>query len=133
MAEGATIFLAKAQESLAGAASEYINATYNNCANRCYYASFQAAVAALMRDGIQTNRDDGEWAHAFVQSQFSGVLIGRRKRYCADFRDTLQNNMILRRRADYQEQYISEIQAERSLQRTEIFVGAIQTQGGETR
>jgi hypothetical protein len=41
--------------------------------------------------------------------------------------------MILRRRADYQEQYISEIQAERSLQRTEIFVGAIQTQGGETR
>jgi len=40
------IYLAKALESLEGAESELANRRYNNCANRCYYASFQAAVAA---------------------------------------------------------------------------------------
>jgi len=40
------VFLAKAEESLAGAESEFVNGRYNNCANRCYYASFQAAIAA---------------------------------------------------------------------------------------
>jgi hypothetical protein len=30
------VFLAKAEESLAGADSEFANGRYNNCANRCY-------------------------------------------------------------------------------------------------
>jgi uncharacterized protein (UPF0332 family) len=45
-------YLEKAIESLAGAESEFANRRYNNCANRCYYAMFQAAIAALMAAGI---------------------------------------------------------------------------------
>ena len=37
-------YLDKAAESLAGAASEFVNRRYNNCANRAYYACFQSAV-----------------------------------------------------------------------------------------
>ena len=44
--EIAAIFLAKAEESLAGAESEYANGRYNNCANRCYYACFQETSCA---------------------------------------------------------------------------------------
>ena len=43
------LYTDKAQESLAGAESEFANGRYNNCANRCYYACFQTAIAALLR------------------------------------------------------------------------------------
>src|SRR2546425_13292226 len=73
-----TIYLAKATESLLTAESEFVNGRYNSCANRCYYACFQAAIAALLREGI---RPRGQWSHAFVQAQLVGVLINQRKRY----------------------------------------------------
>lgn len=50
--ETCQIFLDKAAESLAGAESEFTHRRYNNCANRCYYGSFQAAISALLHDGI---------------------------------------------------------------------------------
>lgn len=43
MIDASALFLAKAEESLAGADSEFVNDRYNNCVNRCYYACFQAA------------------------------------------------------------------------------------------
>ena len=49
MMRSAHPFLAKAQESLAGAESEFAAGRYNNCANRCYYACFQAAIHALIK------------------------------------------------------------------------------------
>jgi hypothetical protein len=49
MIEVDAVFLDKAREALAGAESEFVNGRYNNCANRCYYASFQAAIHALQR------------------------------------------------------------------------------------
>jgi uncharacterized protein (UPF0332 family) len=48
----ASLFMAKALECLAGAESELANKRYNNCANRAYYACFQAAIDALTREGI---------------------------------------------------------------------------------
>ncbi len=66
-----TVYLAKARESLAGAESELANGRYNNCANRCYYACFQAAVAALVQHGIRPpGGQRAAWGHAFVQAQF---------------------------------------------------------------
>lgn len=44
-------YLRKAQESLESAESEYANRRYNSCASGCYYACFQAAVAALLSPG----------------------------------------------------------------------------------
>jgi uncharacterized protein (UPF0332 family) len=48
MEDDITIYLAKASESLLTAESEFVNGRYNSCANRCYYACFQAAIAALL-------------------------------------------------------------------------------------
>ena len=43
--DGSTgVYLRKAEESLEGANSEFVNGRYNNAVNRCYYACFQAAV-----------------------------------------------------------------------------------------
>ncbi len=55
------------------------NGRYINCANRCYYACFQAAITALIRSGIQPGGP--QWSHTFVPAQFNGQLINRRKLY----------------------------------------------------
>lgn len=71
----------KALESLAGAESESAAGRFNNCANRCYYACFQAAIAALMRSGVTPLGAQRQWSHTFVPAQFVGQLINRRKVY----------------------------------------------------
>ena len=116
---------------MAGAESEYVNGRYNNTANRCYYASFQAAFTALDREGIRPGNT--QWGHAFVQAQFAGELVNRRKRYPSDLRDTLTQNLAVRQRADYELQRVSEPQVLRSLRRTRQFVAAITSRGGEHR
>ena len=64
------LYLAKAEESLAGAMSELANRRHQNAANRAYYACYQAAVAALYREGI---RPTGKrWGHDTVRAQFAG-------------------------------------------------------------
>jgi uncharacterized protein (UPF0332 family) len=75
MERDAEIYLAKAAESLLSAESDFAGSRYNSCANRCYYACFQAAVAALIREGIHPH---GDWGHDFVQGRFVGQLIDRR-------------------------------------------------------
>jgi uncharacterized protein (UPF0332 family) len=122
-------FLAKATESLATAQSEVANQRYNSCANRCYYACFQAAVAALLRAGVRSPRPDGRWSHAFVQAQFAG-LIARRKQYPAPLRDALVRLLALRESADYTTDQISQTQALRAVRRAQEFVTAVQ-RGGE--
>ncbi len=47
-----SVYLAKAEESLVGAASELAHGRYNNSVNRAYYACFQAAIAALQHASI---------------------------------------------------------------------------------
>lgn len=130
MADGAEeVFAAKAEQSLAGAESEYANGRYDNCANRCYYSCFQAAVAALIRAGI---RPPGpEWGHGFVQREFVGQLINRRKLYPAELRDTLSRLVPLREKGDYEADQVTEAQAYRALRRARGFVATIR--GGEAR
>jgi uncharacterized protein (UPF0332 family) len=79
--DGATAFLSKATESLAGAGAELAAGRYNNYANRCYYACFQAAIAALLHAGVRAR--SSTWGHGYVQSQFIERLIDRRKGYPA--------------------------------------------------
>src|SRR5436309_1973211 len=116
MIEISQVYLSKAEESLEGAESELGNRRYNNCANRCYYACFQAAIAGLVRAGIRSPR--GEWGHAFVQSQFVGELVNRRKIYPTALRATLHDNLIVRQWGDYAERQVSEVQATRALRRS---------------
>jgi uncharacterized protein (UPF0332 family) len=118
-------------ESLAGAESEFVNSRYNNCANRCYYACFQAAIHALIRADIQPPGRDGQWGHDFVQAQFHGQLINRRKLYPAELKGSLEQNYRLRQAADYKRERVTEIRAARAVSRTERFLDAVR-QGGQT-
>lgn len=126
-----SIYLAKPAENLLSAESECSNGRYNCCANRCYYAAFQAAIAALLREGIRTSGD--RWPHAFVQSTFAGQLINRRHRYPAELRSTLGDLQHLRNRADYTTDVITQIEANRGFRRCREFVTVIQREVGETR
>jgi len=68
-------FLNKAQENFKAAQISFDNECYNACANRAYFAAFQAAVAALVDKGIKSEKNE----HAWVQSEFNFQLIKRKK------------------------------------------------------
>jgi uncharacterized protein (UPF0332 family) len=121
-------FWAKALENIDSAGSELTNRRYNASANRAYYAAFQAAIVALLRAGIEP--PGAQWGHAFVQAQFAGQLVSRRKVYPAVLRDTLPRLAELRERADYAITHVSRTQAERALRRAQAFLDAIE-RGGE--
>lgn len=131
MLENDNVYLEKAAESLEGAESEFINRRYNNAANRSYYACFQAAIAALARASIQPSGVRDEWGHDFVQAQFVGQLINRRKVYPTALRTTLEQNYRLRVAADYTWDHVTEIRAARAIRRAEEFVQAIRGTGGQ--
>ena len=122
------IFWEKALENLDSAASELTNRRYNASANRSYYAVFQAAIVALMREGV---RPPGpQWSHAFVQARFAGQLVTKRKAYPSVLRDTLPRLEELRVHADYETIHVSQTQAQRALRRAREFIDAI-ARGGE--
>ncbi len=121
-------FWDKALENIDSAASELTNRRYNASANRAYYAVFHAAIVALLRAGIKP--PGAQWGHGFVQAQFSGQLVMRRKVYPATLRDTLPRLEELRERADYGLTHVSQIQAVRGLRRAQEFTEVVQ-RGGE--
>lgn len=127
MEQDITIYLTKAEESLRTAESEFANGRYNSCANRCYYACFQAAIAALLAEGIRAR---GQWSHEFVQGQFVGVLINQRHLYETQLRRVLADNQVLREKADYRPELVNATQASRALRRTRAFVAAVRQRGG---
>jgi uncharacterized protein (UPF0332 family) len=127
MIELSQTYLEKARESLDGAESEFVNRRYNNAANRCYYACFQAAVAALTQNGV---RSEGQWSHSSVQASFVRELINRRKLFPSSLRDVLSVTMRLRHKADYDSDNVTEVQASRAVRRAAEFVDSIE-RGGE--
>ena len=128
--QAAEAYLAKAEESLASAESDFAAGRFNSCANRAYYACFQAAIAALLREGIRPAARDGQWGHAFVHAQFVGQLVNRRHRYPAELRSVLTQNFLLRQTADYAPDVVSQPQADRGRRRSREFVGAVRRGGG---
>lgn len=129
----AGVYLAKAEESLAGAESEFAAGRYNSCANRCYYACFQAAVSALIQDGILPSGGRDEWDHGFVHGRFTGQLVNRRKLYPARLRDTLSRTFTVREQGDYRPIGVSQRRVARSLDQARAFVSAVASRGGGQR
>jgi len=123
--ESGNEYLDKAEESLAGAESEFANSRYNNTANRAYYACFQAAIHALIQAGIEPPGKKDQWGHDFVQAQFSGQLINSRKLYSRDLGQAIIQNYRLRQTADYARDPVTEVRAARSVRRAEQFVNAV--------
>jgi uncharacterized protein (UPF0332 family) len=122
-------FLIRARESLLGADSEFVNGRYSNVANRAYYACFQSAIAALVLADIRPPGRQDEWGHEFVQSQFEGVLIGRRKQYSSDLRSIIPELRSLRHQGDYRRRSVTRSQASRALNRATQFVMAVERAG----
>ena len=120
------VFIEKAVTALAGAESELLAGRYENVANRCYYACFQAAIAALEAAGVRpAGGARARWSHSGVQAQFVGALINRRKRYPGRLRDTLAEVSAARQTADYTRKRISEDEAKRVLRRSREFVETV--------
>src|SRR5919197_3572362 len=117
MEQDITIYLAKAAESLQTAESEFANGRYNSCANRCYYACFQAAIAALLSEGI---RPRGQWSHEFVQGQFVGVFINQRHLYETQWRRVLVDNHNVLEKADYRPELVNAPQERPALPRPRL-------------
>jgi uncharacterized protein (UPF0332 family) len=90
-------FLNKAEENLKAAQVCFDNGLYNACTNRAYYAALHIAIAALARQGIKRDKID----HGQVQADFSGELINRRKIYPAKFKSYLYDMQLVRNKADY--------------------------------
>jgi uncharacterized protein (UPF0332 family) len=122
------VFREKSRENLEAAEDDFVSRRYNSCASRVYYACFQAAVVALAELGIRPPVD--QWSHGFVQTQFAGELVNRRHRYAPSLRDVLSDNLVLRQRAHYRVQQVSEGQASRALRRGREILAAIHIWGG---
>ncbi len=104
-------FMNKTRENLAAAEICFENRLYNASANRAYYAAFQAAVSALADSGIKKEKLDHKW----VQAEFSGRLITRRKVYPAKVKAYLMKMQIIRNDADYKMRQVSRKKAQRQL------------------
>lgn len=122
----ARAFLAKATQNLEAAESDYAVGRYDACANRAYYSCFQAAIAALLVEGIRPPGRPERWGHDFVQAQFAGVLVGQR--YAAGLRTTLPGNRLIRDKGDYTRAPVAHQEASRALRQARVFVAAVEEQ-----
>jgi len=99
-------YLAKATECLKVAHWCFEEGCPNSCVNRCYFAMFQAAVAALIDAGVRPSKNI--WRHDWVQAEFSRQLIKRSKIYPSVLRTYLQDALTHRNGADYSSLPISQ-------------------------
>lgn len=130
MAEYETIYLDKAREALEGAGTAYENGRYNNCANKCYYSCFAAAVHALAGLGIIASGARRTWSHEALQAAFARELIARRKIYPTGLGSVLLRNRELRLTADYETRVVTQAQASHALSRSRQFVEAVSREAG---
>jgi uncharacterized protein (UPF0332 family) len=93
--------------------------------HRYYFACFQAAMAALLRQGVDAR------SHRAVQALFSRELINRLRENSGDMRDVLSSLMVIRQTADYKADQISRSEAARSLAVARRFAQQIVAKGGE--
>jgi uncharacterized protein (UPF0332 family) len=125
MFEDADRFLEKARENLDAATNDIASGRFKSSASRSYYAAFQSAISALARVGIRPPGRAGYWGHDFVQSQFAGQLVNRRKLYPASLRSVLTDTYLLRESADYDPEPIDEVRARRALRKAQELVRAV--------
>lgn len=115
-------FWIKSQDEIASAILLFEHRDYNSASNRAYYACFHAAIAVLMEYGITNEKNPHEWVHA----HFASELIHRRKRFSASLASLLPTVQRIRHQADYSEESVSKVAAERQLRNVKTFIDAIQ-------
>jgi uncharacterized protein (UPF0332 family) len=118
-------YVAKARENLASTESEWAFGRLNSCARSAYYACFHAAIAALIQASLAPAEPSQGWGHDWVQAQFVGQLIQRRKIYPASLRRTLVDLLNLRHRADYRVVHVGRRDAQHAVWRAQVFVQTV--------
>ena len=126
----AALYLAKAEQCLAGAALAVAEGQYNNAANRAYYAAFQAAIVALVAAGVEPPTPR-YWAHDFVLQQYCLRLASNQPEHAAGSGDVLKALLDERLKADYEVELIGRASAERALALAQQFVDAVRRRLGE--
>jgi uncharacterized protein (UPF0332 family) len=116
-----TEFLEKAQENFEDAQVAFAQGRFNAASNRAYYAAFQAAIAALASHNIVHPKNPHDW----VQAQFSGLLIKRRKQFPSKLASYLPSLQTVRDDADYKIIKVSKPRAARQVQMCEEFLSFI--------
>ena len=101
----------KAKANLQVAQICFDSGFYDACANRAYYAAFQAAITALADRGRKSDKNDHKW----VQATFSGELINRQKVYPAHLKSYLMDMQAVRNQADYTDENVSKRLASQQL------------------
>ncbi|QTA85284.1 HEPN domain-containing protein [Desulfonema magnum] len=120
-------FLDKAKENLKIAQASFELECYNACANRAYYAAFQAAIAALAHQGAQKGKND----HAWVQSEFNRRVVRRQKIYPAKLKTWLLKMQQVRNTADYSDESVGKKAARQQLSRATEMVRIIEKELNE--
>lgn len=114
-------FLQKSRDNLSVAHYCLEHGFYDAAVNRAYYAAFQAAVAALASAGITNEKNDHKW----MQANFNGSLIKRRKIYPGYLKSYLGDMQTFRNLADYSATHLSKRIAREQLTNAEDFVSNI--------
>jgi len=114
-------FIEKAQQNLIAAQVLIDQDLYDAAVNRAYYASFQAAVAALAKAGIVSQKNEHRW----VQSNFNGELIKKRKVYPGRIKAYLTDLQKIRNIADYSDICVSQKVTIRQVMKAKKFVDTI--------
>ena len=120
------IWMDKANENLTAAQLCCDQGLFNACANRLYYAMFHAGIAALLKNSVSLPPKN--IGHGWVQSNFSGQLIHRRKVFSAKFRPYLSDSYWIRVTADYEASSIGKKLASTELKKAKEFVNAIHSE-----
>ncbi|HEY7062465.1 MAG TPA: HEPN domain-containing protein [Chloroflexota bacterium] len=123
------IYLAKAEQCLAGAEIAVAHGHYNNAANRAYYAAFQAAIAALRAAGVEPPTPR-YWSHDFVLREYCARLARPHGEYppgSAPLFKALQDERL---KADYEVEMLSRESGERALAVATEFVDAVRQRLG---
>jgi uncharacterized protein (UPF0332 family) len=126
----AAIYLAKAEQCLAGAALAVAHGQYNNAANRAYYAAFQAAIAALSAAGVVPPAPR-YWAHDFVLREYCSQLAGPGSAYSPGSGAALKALQDERLKADYEVEMLSRASGEHALALAEQFVDTVRRRLGQ--
>ena len=116
------VYLEKARSNLRVAEMACDAGEYDPAVSRAYYAVFHAEIAALLK---LTDFRPPRWDHDRVQAEFNRRLIHARKVFSTALR-FIHNDMLGRRHiADYDEEQLGQVVAERCIQKARDMVSVI--------
>ena len=123
MTEYGNRFLEQSDDTLLAAQVLLEKELYDSCANRAYYAAFQAALAALTSFGLKAEKSEHKW----VQATFNLIVnCCINANFSTDAsKPTLLDLQRIRNRADYTDKKIGFKIAHRQLAQAKVFVETI--------